>query len=143
VTPNQNETMDSRLLFPEKYLKSDDFAGREVTFTIREAKSEMLHKPKGEEEAIVLYFEELHAKALATGRPQNQKRIALGKTLQRDLESVLGSSMTEDWKGRRVTFFRGPALAGGKQCIRAKAAAPLASAPTTTTPTDTTTPKES
>lgn len=132
--------MDSRLLFPDKYLKSEDFMNREVTLTIRDAPIEMLHKSvEGKVETIVLYFEELHAKALAIGRPQNQKRLAVGKTMQRDLESIFGTPLTEKWRGR-VTFYRGPAVGGGKQCIRAKHAPPIAATPTTTETTDTTTP---
>lgn len=123
--------MDIDLLFPEKYLKGDDFINREVTLTIRNVIQDDLFIPSAgkKQPKAVVFFEELHAKAEAIGRVDDQKRIIISKTLKLDIVTLFGKE-TKAWHGKRLTLYRGPAVAGGKMVIRARLA---------TTPSDTST----
>lgn len=123
--------MDAGLFFPERYLKGDDFTGREVTLTIRTVNVETLHGDAGDEDKIVMYFDEIHRKAEAENRVKDQKRMVLSKSLFVDFVSMFGTKETKDWHAKRVTFFRGKALKGGKMVIRARVASETQ--PTTTT----------
>jgi len=115
--------MDSAPFFPEKYLSKDDFVGRAVTMTICEVAIEELFSQGGKQKKIVVYFKEAREKAAKDGWPQNEKRIVLGKTLWSDYCSLFGSKDTAAWVNKAATYYVGPALSGGKNCIRAKAAA--------------------
>jgi hypothetical protein len=123
--------MDASLQFPELYLKGDDFTGRDVTLTIRAIRQESLHSEKGDEDKIVMYFEETFAKAQREGRPKSEKRIVLSKSLYVDFVGMFDSKETDNWRGR-VTFFRAKAVAGGKMVIRARAANQTEPQPPTT-----------
>lgn len=125
--------MDAGLFFPERYLKGDDFASREVALTIRSVVVETLHGDSGDEDKCVIYFEETHAKAEREGRTKDQKRMVLSKSLFVDLTGLFGRE-TRDWHAKRVTFYRGKAVRGGKMVIRAK----LAPVTATAAPTETT-----
>jgi hypothetical protein len=120
--------MDASLHFPDIYLKGDDFIGREVTLTIRAVVEETLHGTAGDEQKIVVYFVETKAKAERDGRPKNEKRVVLSKSLFVDLAGMFGKE-TKAWEKQRVTFFRGKAISGPKLVIRAKPAAAPSTAP--------------
>ena len=114
--------MDAGLFFPERYLKGDDFTARDVALTIRSVNQETLHGDAGDEDKIVMYFEEIHAKAEREGRVKDQKRMVLSKSLFVDFVSMFNSKETKDWHAKRVTFYRGKAVRGGKMVIRARVA---------------------
>ena len=115
--------MDAGLFFPERYLKGDDFTGREVTLTIRSVNQETLHGDTGDEDKIVFYFEEIHRKAESDGRVKDQKRMVLSKSLYVDFVTMFQYRETKDWHGKRITLYRGKAVKGGKMVIRARLAA--------------------
>lgn len=123
--------MDASLHFPELYFKGDDFASREITLTTRSIVVETLHGDAGDEDKIVLYFKETKAKAEREGRPKSEKRMVLSKTLYVDFVTMFNSKETKDWTDKKITFYRGKAIKGGKLVIRARLA--------TTTDTTTTT----
>lgn len=126
--------MDASLHFPELYFKGDDFAGKEVTLTTRSIVVETLHGDAGDEDKIVLYFKETKAKAEREGRPKSEKRMVLSKTLYVDFVTMFNSKETKDWTDKRITFYRGKAIKGGKQVIRARLAPAATSTSTSTEP---------
>lgn len=125
--------MDASKFFPELYFKGDDFTGREVDLTTRAVVVETLHGDRGDEDKIVVYFDETLAKATADGRPTSEKRMVLSKTLYVDFVTMFNSKETEAWKGKKITLYRGKSVKGGKMVIRARIAVPR-STPATTTP---------
>ena len=128
--------MDSTPFFPNKYLSKDDFMGREADLTVCEVAIEELFTQGGKQKKIVVYYKETREKAARDGWPQNEKRIVLGKTLWGDYCSLFGSKDTAAWVGKRATHYVGPAIGGGKNCVRAKASA-ATSTGTETNTTDT------
>lgn len=127
--------VDMSLEFPSLYLSAEDFeGGKEATLTIKRVVKETVKSERGEEQKWIIYFEELHAKAVAAGTPDKQKRMILGKSFNTDLVSFFGKE-SEGWPGKRVVLYKGKAIKGGKQCIRGRFVQPTTTTPSTPTNT--------
>lgn len=104
-------------LYPSKWLKADDLAGRSVTLTITAVAVEQLHNPrthKPEPKAILDF-----------GR---SKRLPLNQTQCHALASVAASDRFADWPGLRITL--SPATApNGKPTINVSAGQAITAAP--------------
>lgn len=110
----------ARKFFPEIFLNAENLK-QPVKLTICEANVELLKSERGEEQKIVLYFAETRAKAEREGDRKKERRIALGKSLLKDFETLTGTDDTSVWVGKAFMFFPGKAIKGGQTCIRARA----------------------
>lgn len=84
--------MDFDLLYPNRFLKSAQFAGRDVTLTIKQVDREELEDDKGKKTKGIVSFVE---------RPF---QLVLNKTNGLCLKAMFGRE-TNDWVGKRVTFY--------------------------------------
>ncbi len=84
------------LLHPTRFLKSGEFKGRDVTFTIADVQLEELEREDNSKErkGIVAFRE-------------TEKLLVLNKTNSKCLSAMFGVE-TESWKGKRATFFPFP-----------------------------------
>ena len=102
--PNINDA------FPSKYLKASDLKGREVVVTMDTLKFEPVGQNK--EMKAVLYFQ------------GKDKGLVMNKTNANKITEIVGSALTEDWRGHRVklypteTSFQGDMV----DCIRVRPA---------------------
>lgn len=84
------------LLHPTRFLKSAEFKGKDVTFTIADVVLEELEREDNSKEAKgVMAFRE------------TPKLLVLNRTNTDCLKTMFGVE-TEQWKGKRVTFFPFP-----------------------------------
>jgi len=82
------ETMNQ--LFPSRFLKAEDLAGEDVSYTIQGL--EMEEVGSDQEEKPVLYFKEI------------DKGLILNKTNFKTIASVHGPD-SDDWAGKKVTLY--------------------------------------
>lgn len=107
------------LLYPSDYVKAADLNGRDLTVTIdhvewdnipQAGKSEKVKKP-----VVILRN--------AAGKPI-RKKLAMGKTIARQIVDCLGEKDTAKWEGRKITL-HGDTTRGtsGKtvECVRVRA----------------------
>lgn len=88
--------MHADLLHPSRFLKSAEFLGKDVTFTIAEVALEELERDDNSKETKgVVAFKE------------TPKLLLLNRTNSTCLKEMFGVE-TEAWKGKRVTFFPFP-----------------------------------
>lgn len=78
--------------FPSKYLAASDF-DEDQTLTIRDWRQDEFDGDKGKESKVILFFDE------------TEKGLVLNKTNWSSIEKVTGSDDTDDWIGKKVTFF--------------------------------------
>lgn len=81
-------------LYPGRFLKAAELAGKKVTLTIADVDTEILEGDKGKELKGFLSFEK-------TG-----KQVVLNKTNGICLRAMFGRKLSE-WLGKRVIFFAG------------------------------------
>jgi len=120
--------VDASKFFPDLYLSAQNLT-KPARLTICEVKVERLKTERGEEDKIVLYFTEARKLAEREGDVRKERRLCLGKSLLQDFKRITASTETNDWIGRAFIFSIGRAIKGGKACLRAEAAPPVA-APT-------------
>jgi hypothetical protein len=93
--------VDTTLLYPSKYISSDDLKGKHVTVTIRTLKRELLKRKNGEQEVLpILYFEE------------TKKGLVTNKTNLKSCQSLLGSTNSDNWVGRQIVLYATPVQFG-------------------------------
>ncbi len=101
--------MDFDMLFPGRFMKSGEFKGRDVTLTITGVEMEDLPQDKGGEKARgIISFTE------------TKKKLVLNRTNGEALKALFGRD-TDDWMGKRVTFYPAP-YEGDETCIRVRGA---------------------
>lgn len=87
--------MDFELLFPGRFIKSQQFNGRDVTMTIKAVVLEELEGIKGKQQKGLVSFEE---------RPL---QWVLNRTNASALKAMFGRE-TNAWVGKRVTLYPAP-----------------------------------
>lgn len=87
--------MDFELLFPGRFIKSQQFNGRDVTMTIKAVVLEELEGIKGKQQKGLVSFEE---------RPL---QWVLNRTNASALKGMFGRE-TNGWVGKRVTLYPAP-----------------------------------
>ena len=87
--------MDFDKLFPNRFLKAGHFEGKDVTLTLADVKVEELEGDKGKEMRGIISFKE------------TPKQLVLNKTNGLCLRGMFGRN-TDQWLGKRVTFFPAP-----------------------------------
>lgn len=101
--------------FPSRFVKAHDLRGNRVIVTIDRVEYEVI----SQEKKAVLYFR------------NKEKSLVLNKTNANSLIRILGSAITEDWRGRQVVLY--PAMVQYKSdmvpAIRIDAAAGQPSVP--------------
>jgi len=88
--------MHADLLHPSRFLKSAEFNGRDVTYTIAEVALEELERDDNSKET----------KGIVAFR-ETSKLLLLNRTNSTCLKEMFGVE-TDAWKGKRVTFFPFP-----------------------------------
>jgi hypothetical protein len=84
--------LDFDQLFPNRFLKAGEFAGKDVTLTIASVKVEVLVGDKGEESKGIVGFKE------------TTKQLVLNKTNGLCIKGMFGRD-TGNWLGKRVTLY--------------------------------------
>ena len=84
--------MDFDKLFPARFLKAGEFAGKDVTLTIAGVRLEELESQKGKETKAIVGFRE------------TKKQLVLNKTNALCVRAMFGRE-TDAWVGKRVTFY--------------------------------------
>jgi hypothetical protein len=104
--------MDASLLNPSRFLKSQSFAGREPTFTIKAVRIEELESNDGQKKVKgIVSFQEI------------AKEWVLNRTVVECLKAMWGRE-TNDWHGHKVTLWAAPfhdnTTGEDTTCIRVK-----------------------
>jgi hypothetical protein len=84
--------MDAALLTPSRFIKSADFLGKDVTYTITKIQLEKLEGKKGIEKKGIVFFSE------------EEKAWVLNRTNVECLKGMWGRE-TDNWIGKRVTLY--------------------------------------
>ena len=88
--------MDAALLHPSRFLKSAEFKGKDVTYTVRAVELEELESDDGKKKTKgVMSFVE-------TG-----KQLVINRTNSDCFKAMFGRE-TDNWRGKRVTFWAAP-----------------------------------
>lgn len=88
------------LMFPNRYLKSGDLRGKEVTLTIANVQMETLQRlDGGEDRSPIVYFEEMKGRE----HEEDRKVLVLNKTNASAIATLYGKS-TDRWQGKRITL---------------------------------------
>jgi hypothetical protein len=100
--PNINEA------FPSKYLKASDLKNQQPIVIIGEVKFEAVGQNR--EMKAILYFQ------------GKDKGLVLNKTNANKITEVVGSALTEDWRGHQIRLYPSVTTFGGEEveCIRIK-----------------------
>lgn len=98
-------------LFPSRFLKAGDFAGKAVTLTVKDVYHEEIENDRGatDTKAIMSFFE-------------TKRELVLIKTNAQLIKAMFGPE-TDDWRGHKITFHpeRDPSgLSDSGFCIRVK-----------------------
>lgn len=88
--------MHADLLHPTRFLKSAEFKGKDVTFTIADVVMEELEREDNSKE-----------RKGVVGFRETEKLLVINKTNAKCIIGMFGLE-TEAWKGKRVTFFPFP-----------------------------------
>lgn len=88
--------MHADLLHPTRFLKSAEFKGKDVTFTIADVVVEELERDDSSKE-----------RKGVVGFRETEKLLVINKTNSKCIIAMFGVE-TEAWKGKRVTFFPFP-----------------------------------
>lgn len=100
-------------MYPSKYVRGADLRGP-VTVTIARVVTEQMYKPgEGNVENYVLYTVE------------GKRGVVLSRILAGQIAQAVGSDDTDNWAGKKVTFYPQPMTVAGvaRVAIRARAAA--------------------
>lgn len=84
--------MDFDALYPNRFMKAGEFAGKPYTLTISDVKVEELEGDKGKKVKGIVSFKE------------TTKQLVLNRTNGECLKAMFGRE-TNNWVGKRVTFF--------------------------------------
>lgn len=101
-------------MFPSKYAKGEDLAGKSITLIIDHIRQEEMH-PQPNAPAVkkfVLYFKNA------------QRGIILSRTLAEQIAEILGSLDSDQWIGGKITIFSQPLKVAGKSRLAIRAKAP-------------------
>ncbi len=102
-------------MFPSKYAKGEDLAGKSITLIIDRINQEQMH-PQPNAPAVskfVIYFKKA------------QRGIILSRTLAEQIAEILGSSDSDQWIDGKITIFPQPIKVAGKQRIAIRAKMPV------------------
>jgi hypothetical protein len=101
--PNINDA------FPSKYLRASDLKGQQPVVTMAEVKFEAVGQSR--EMKAVLYFD------------GKEKGIVLNKTNANKITEIVGSALTEHWRGHQIRLYPSVTTFQGEEveCIRVKA----------------------
>lgn len=101
-------------MFPRKYASGDDLAGKPITLTITNVRTEKMRpQPAAPEQTkYVVYFENAG------------KGVILSRTLAYQIANIAGSEDTADWTGKRITLHPVPMTVAGKKRVAIRARAP-------------------
>ncbi len=101
--PNINEA------FPSKWLRASDLKGQQPVVSIASVKFEAVGQNK--EMKAVVYFD------------GKEKGVVLNKTNANKITEIVGSALTEDWRGHQIRLYPTVTTFGGEEveCIRIKA----------------------
>lgn len=96
--------------FPSKYLRASDLKGSQPVVTMGEVKFEPVGQPR--DMKAVLYFE------------GKDKGLVLNKTNANKITEIVGSALTEDWRGHQIRIYPSVTTFQGEEveCIRVKPA---------------------
>lgn len=116
---------DVRLLYPTNYLSAPELKGEDRTLTIRDVRLETIETDRGNDEVVIMRFEETYKQSAKSGKKERQ--FILNKTNMRTIVSLYGVDHEKDWPGKRITLF--PTQCAGKggeivDCIRIRPVAP-------------------
>jgi hypothetical protein len=94
--------------FPSKYLKASDLKGQQPVVVMGEVKFEAVGQSR--EMKAVLYFE------------GKEKGMVLNKTNANKITEIVGSALTEDWRGHQVRLYPSVTTFQGEEveCLRVK-----------------------
>jgi hypothetical protein len=98
-------------MFPSRYVRGQDLQGRAVNVTINRIQPEKMRpNPQSPElQKFVLYTSE------------GKKGVVLSKTLASQIAEILGSDESDDWIGKKVTFFPVPMIVAGVRRVAIRA----------------------
>lgn len=104
--------MNSRSMFPSKFVAASDLCGQDVSVVIAGIKIEAVGTD--EEQRPVVYFQGM------------QKGMVLNRTNARRIEALYGTE-TDGWVGRPITLYPSETEFGGDTvpCIRVRQQAPM------------------
>lgn len=95
-------------LYPGRFVKAGEFLGRDVTMKIAKVELEELEGDNGKEVKVIVTFEKA------------KKQLVLNKTNGTCVKAMFGRK-TDDWIGKRVTFFPANESFGDTDvCIRVR-----------------------
>lgn len=111
--------MNTKQMFPSKWLAATDFGDEDVVVTIKALEFETVGQKGDEEDKPVLYFREF------------KKGLVLNKTNCKTIAKLLGDE-TDDWEGKKITLFTVEVEYQGQQTlgIRVRSRLPKADAKT-------------
>ena len=97
--------------FPSKYLKASDLKGQQPVVTMARVDFEEVGQRK--DLKAVLHFD------------AKDKGLVLNKTNANKIVEIVGSALTEDWKGHQIRLYPSVTTFGGEEveCIRVRAVA--------------------
>ena len=87
--------MDFDKLYPSRFLKAGEFAGRDVTLTVSAVRLEELEGQKGKQMKAIVSFSE------------TKKELVLNRTNGLCIRAMFGRE-TDAWVGKRVTLYPAP-----------------------------------
>lgn len=99
-----------RAIAGKEFLIGEEFAGKDVTLTIKSVQREQVQNQQGKENKIVARFEE------------SDRAIILNVTNCKAITKVLGSGYIQDWVGHKITFtsVKGTFFGEEQEVIRVK-----------------------
>ncbi len=109
-----------RLMFPKKYLATEDLRGKEVALTIARVTRRLVHKPDNTKELVnVIHFEEMDK------RPEHERKCwIVNVTNGNSIAGILDKPDPHDWPGGKIKLWPDMAVrrpSGGFGGIRVKA----------------------
>ena len=109
-----------REVLPGQYLGAYSLNGNDMVVTIKSVGPETIVGTNGKkEQGLVIHFQE------------DILSMVCNKTDTKTISKVVGSSMLEHWKGKKITLYPTTTKFGGEmmECIRVRPTAPKQSAP--------------
>jgi hypothetical protein len=111
MAPRSANQMNRNDLFPSRYIKASDLAGKPLTLAIKSASVDALKNMKGDsEDKLVVSF---------VGQP---KKFVVNRT-NYDVIADLYGDETDQWPGKKIELFPSKANLGGRSvdCVRVRA----------------------
>lgn len=81
--------------FPSRFLKGEEFAGKEVAVTVKDIKKELVYsrQTNKKDEVLVMYFQ------------GKERGVVMKKERSNDLKAITGSDDTDGWIGKKVVMY--------------------------------------